>query len=347
MIESRQKPFNGILEAIGQTPLVRLRRHIDLEAGRLYAKLESLNPGGSAKDRPAAEIIAAAQSEGLVGPHTTVIESTSGNMGIGLAQACRYHRLRLICVVDSRIQPQNLAMLRALGAEVEIVDQPIAGDLLRARLARVCRLLETVPDSFWPNQYANLANPRSHQLGTMREIDEALDGDFDYVFVATSSTGTIRGCQDYLRLHRRRAKLVAVDAVGSVLFDGTAGTRLLPGLGAGRVPALARGRTYDAVCRVSDLDCVVECRRLAEREAILVGGSGGGVLAAIRSMQAQLAGKICVAILHDSGTRYLDTVFSDRWVAEHFKLSADQLAELTRIDCLHSGGVSQPCLRPV
>lgn len=336
---------DGILHAIGRTPLVRLRRHLDLGRGRLYAKLESFNPGGSAKDRPAAEMVARALAEGTINSASTIIESSSGNMGVGLAQACRYHGLRLICVVDCRIQPQNLAILQALGAEVDIVTRPVAGDLLRARLARVCQLLESIPNSFWPNQYANAANPQAHDRGTVREIDEALDGDFDYLFVATSSTGTIRGCQDYLHRHGRRAKLVAVDAVGSVLFDGAAGKRLLPGLGAGRLPALARGHTYDKVCRVRDLECVVECRRLADREAMLVGGSSGGVLAAMRQMRDHVQNNVCVAILHDSGTRYLDTVFSDQWVAEHFNLTAQQMAELVHSDYPCTGGVSAACPR--
>lgn len=325
--------FNqGILSAVGQTPLVELARHIDLAGGRLHAKLEAFNPGGSAKDRPARLMIEAAMAAGLVQPGTTIIESTSGNMGIGLAQTCRYYDLPLICVVDPRTQPQNLAILRAYGAQVDVVTTPIRGDYLRARLARVCHLLETTPNSFWPNQYANPENPRAHCTGTIAEIDEQLQGAYDYVFVAVSSTGTLQGCQEFLRSRGRHAELVAVDAVGSVLFGGSPGRRLIPGLGAGRVPPLARVGVHAEVRRVSDIDCVVECRRLAHREAILAGGSGGGVLSAIRSMRQQLAGKTVVAVLHDSGTRYLDTIFDDTWVEANLGLSAEELASLVHSD---------------
>ncbi|MCO6046381.1 2,3-diaminopropionate biosynthesis protein SbnA [Aeoliella sp. ICT_H6.2] len=322
----------GILSTIGRTPLVELTRYCPLSGGHLYAKLEAFNPGGSAKDRPARSMLEAAMAAGLVTKGTTIIESTSGNMGIGLAQVCRYHKLPLICVVDPRTQSQNLAMLRAYGAQVDVVTTPIRGDFLHARLARVCYLLETTPNSFWPNQYANPANPRAHCTGTISEIDDQLQGAYDYVFVAVSSTGTLQGCQELLKSRGRRAKLIAVDAFGSVLFGGSAGRRLIPGLGAGRIPPLARESRNTEVRRVSDLDCVIECRRLAHREAILAGGSGGGVLSAIRSMWNQLDGKTVVAVLHDSGTRYLNTIFDDAWVEANLGVSAGELASLVHSD---------------
>ncbi|MEW4563178.1 2,3-diaminopropionate biosynthesis protein SbnA [Bremerella sp. JC770] len=334
---------SSILSAIGSTPLVELKRHINLAGGRLYAKLEGFNPGGSAKDRPARAIIESAMAAGLIAPGTTIIESTSGNMGIGLAQVCRYYDLPLICVVDPRIQPQNMAILKAYGAQVDMVSQPLRGDYLRARLARVCHLLATTPNSFWPNQYANPENPRAHRTGTIDEIDQQLQGDYDYVFVAVSSTGTLQGCQQFLQSHGRRAQLVAVDAVGSVLFGGSPGRRLIPGLGAGQVPPLARDGVQADVLRVSDAQCVVECRRLAHREAILVGGSAGGVLSAIRARSNQLTGKTVVAILHDSGTRYLDTVFNDEWVETNLGLSAEELASLIHADELVSMEARQMC----
>jgi len=319
---------DGILEAIGNTPLIQLNRYLDRPDVTLYAKLESQNPGGSAKDRPARQMLLEAIRSGQVNQETTVIESSSGNMGIGLAQACRYHGLRFICVVDPRAQAQNLAIIRALGGEIEQVTSPVDGDFLAARLARVDQLLRQHPNSFWPNQYANHENPKAHQLGTVREIDEALGGQLDYLFVATSSTGTIQGCRDYLRANGRKTEVVAVDAVGSVLFGGLAGPRVIPGLGAGREPALARDQTFASVRRVTDFDCVVGCRRAAAREAMLVGGSAGGVLEAIRISQNQLASRTCVAILHDSGSRYLDTVFNDQWVQQEIGVSAEELERL-------------------
>ena len=166
---------------------------------------------------------------------TTVVESSSGNMGIGLAQGCRYLGLRLIAVVDARAHSSSVRTMRALGADVRVVTQPDpeTGDLLVARLDAVRRLLAEIPNSFWPDQYANESNPAAHATGTMREIDEALAGDLDYLFVATSTTGTLRGCGDYLREHGRATRLVAVDSTGSALFGGARGRRVVPGFGAG------------------------------------------------------------------------------------------------------------------
>jgi len=321
-IPERQQAWSGgILDCIGRTPLVRLSRFLDESSLELFVKLESANPGGSAKDRPAAHMLTDALQQGVIDDRTTVIESSSGNMGIGLAQACRYHGLRFLCVVDPHAQAQNVAIIRALGGEVITVTEPIDGSFLSARITRVNELLEKTPNSFWPNQYANRCNPAAHELTTIREIDEATGGEFDYLFVATSSTGTAQGCRDYLRKRGRSTKVVVVDAYGSVLFGGTPGKRLVPGLGAGRLPELAEGQAFDEVLRVSDLDCVVGCRRAAEREAVLVGGSAGGVLEAVRSLQHELMGTRVVAILHDSGTRYLDTVFNDEWVTSSLGIS--------------------------
>lgn len=327
---------DGILEAIGSTPVVRLRRYLDAPDVTLFAKIESANPGGSAKDRPARQMIESAIARGDVSHRTTVIESSSGNMGIGLAQACRYHGLRFICVVDPHAQPQNIAIMKALGAEIDIVRQPLDGDFLSARLNRVRRLLRSHSRAFWPNQYANEQNPLAHQLGTMREVYETLGHDFDYVYVATSSTGTARGCRECLHRIGHHARVVAVDAVGSVLFGGSSGLRKIPGLGAGRVPALATNQRFDEMQRVSDIDCVVGCRRLAQREAILVGGSGGGVLEAIRSQAPHLAGKTCVAILHDSGTRYLDTIYTDSWVENTLGISPSEIRR--RVESIATAG---------
>lgn len=319
---------DGILDTIGNTPLVRLRRYLDSSHIDLYAKLEMANPGGSAKDRPATRMLAEALERGLVGPETLVVESSSGNTAIGLAQFCNFHGLRFRCIVDPRTQTQNVAILAAYGAEVDCVREPdaVTGDFLTARLERVQQTLAAHPDSFWPNQYANPDNPLSHQQGTIREIVEALDGRLDLLFVATSSTGTAQGCRRYLQEQGLATGVVAVDARGSVLFGGQRGERRIPGLGAGKVPPLARSATFDHVQRVSDLECVIGCRRLARRESILAGGSSGGVLEAVRRMAPELSeGTVCVAILADRGTRYLDTVYNDQWVDEALGCSPETL----------------------
>ncbi|TWT67397.1 2,3-diaminopropionate biosynthesis protein SbnA [Allorhodopirellula solitaria] len=331
---------DGVLQSIGRTPLIRLSRFLDDDSIELLVKLESANPGGSAKDRPAKQMLEAALKRGDIHGGSTIIESSSGNMGIGLAQVCRYHGLKFVCVVDPRAQPQNLAIIAALGGQIELVDEPIQGDFLAARINRVRQLLACTPESYWPNQYANLDNPRAHFQGTIREIDDALDGDFDVLFVATSSTGTAQGCRDYLRSRGRDVEVVAVDSVGSVLFGGVAGPRMIPGLGAGKEPDLAAGQSFDSVARVTDLECVVGCRRAAEREAILVGGSAGGVLMTVSQRRNVLSGKRCVAVLHDSGKRYLDTIFNDDWVDSVLGCSQTHLAELVQ------RGFEQPLVEP-
>ncbi len=323
---------DGVLNAIGNTPLIRLHRYLDNPAVELYAKLEAANPGGSAKDRPAKAMLEHALACGEIGPQTTVIESSSGNMGIGLAQACRYYNLRFICVVDPNAQPQNLLMMKALGAEIETVTEPLDGGYLAARIARVTQLLKETPGGYWPNQYANRQNPLAHQQATIQEVVEALGGELDYLFVATSSTGTAQGCRDYLRQQQIPARVVAVDAYGSVLFGGKPGRRRIPGLGAGREPLLARGQRFDRVERVADIDCVTGCRRAALREALLVGGSAGGVLEVVRSMQDSLTGARCAAILHDSGARYMDTVFNDQWVQQKLGVTPQELARRVQAD---------------
>lgn len=325
----RGATFSSILGAIGNTPLVRLERFLDDQLIELYAKLEFANPGGSAKDRPARAMLEEALAAGRIGPDTLIVESSSGNMGIAIAQFCRVHGLRFRCVVDPRAQAQNLRILAALGTEIEVIEEPDpeSGDFLSARLQRVTQILHEEDDAYWPNQYANAANPRSHAQGTMREIDLALDGKVDYLFVAVSSTGTAGGCADYLSARRRSTRVIAVDAYGSVLFGGRRGPRKIPGLGAGVVPPLAALREFSQVQHVSDLDCVVGARRLAQREGILAGGSAGGVLEAVRRLAPLLPrNSRCVAILADGGTRYLDTIYDDAWVDEQLQCEPERLA---------------------
>lgn len=309
--------MQGILSAVGNTPLVRLHKLLPEASFRLYAKLEALNPGGSIKDRPAAAILEEGLRSGTVTPETVVIESSSGNMGVGLAQACRYHGLRFICVVDPKAAEQNLKVLRAYGAQIEYVAEPdpATGEFLQARLERVQLLLRTIDHAFWPNQYANPVNPRAHYETTMRELAGALPEGVDRLFIGTSTCGTLRGCCDYVSEHRLATSIVAVDAVGSLIFSDLPAKRLLPGLGASLRPPLRDPALIDECVHVSDLDCIVSCRRLAQREAILA----GGVLSAVERLKDRIpAGATCVAILPDRGERYLDTIFSDAWVREHF-----------------------------
>jgi 2,3-diaminopropionate biosynthesis protein SbnA len=310
----------GVLSAIGDTPLVRLRRVFKDISFKLFAKLESLNPGGSIKDRSALYIIKHGIETGTIKQGTVVVESSSGNMGIGLAQACSYFGLQFICVIDSKTTQQNIDVLKAYGAQTNLVTDPdpVTGEFLPSRIKRVQELLGSIKHSFWPNQYANIYSSVA-QYETMREIAMALDDEVDYLFCATSTCGTISGCAEYVRDHELRTKIFAVDAIGSVIFGGNSAKRLIPGHGAALVPPLFRPDLADHCVYVSDLDCVVGCRRLVSQEVILAGGSSGGVLMAIDQSKAELpSGSNCVAIFPDRGERYLNTVYSDAWVNKQF-----------------------------
>jgi N-(2-amino-2-carboxyethyl)-L-glutamate synthase len=311
---------SGILSLVGHTPIVELNQFSKNSHFRLFAKLEAFNPGGSIKDRPALKIIETALGRGDIAPGGTIIESSSGNLGIGLAQACRYYGMQLVCVVDTKTTAQNISILKAYGAEINLVSNPdpATGEFLQARINRVQSLLQSIPNSFWPDQYSNIQNAIAHEQ-TMHEIATELDDKVDYLFCSTSTCGTIRGCATYARNHKLQTKVLAVDAIGSVLFSDKPAKRLIPGHGAAVVPKLLKRDLIDGVIHVSDLECVVGCRRLVREEAILAGGSSGAVIMAIERMRDIIAaGATCVAIFPDRGERYLDTIYSDEWVEQHF-----------------------------
>ncbi|TNH30916.1 2,3-diaminopropionate biosynthesis protein SbnA [Micromonospora orduensis] len=311
----------GILSTVGNTPLVQLVRLFPEFPSRLFVKLERFNPGGSIKDRTALSMLRAKVESGeLVPGRSVVVESSSGNLAIGLAQVCAYYAIRFICVVDPKTTRQNLAILTAYRAEIEMVEHPdpVTGEYLPARQRRVRELCEQVPHAYRPDQYANPLNAAA-QRQTMAEIVAALDGRIDYLFCSTGTCGTLVGCAGYLREHGLSTQVVAVDAVGSAIFGDEPGTRLIPGHGASVVPPLAADATPDEIMHVSDLDCVVGCRLLLHREAILAGGSSGATVAALSRRMADIpAGATAVLILPDNGDRYLDTIYSDQWVSRHF-----------------------------
>jgi cysteine synthase A len=310
----------GILAAIGNTPLIRLDKIFPEKHLRLYAKLEGFNPGGSIKDRPAFNIIKRGMRTGEINSDTTIIESSSGNMGIGLAQICSYLGLRFICVVDAKTTKQNIRLLETYGAEVDIISVPdlMTQEYLPARIQRVRDLQGIIKNSFSPNQYANRGNSEAHHQ-TMREIVTALNGEIDYLFCSTSTCGTMRGCAEYIRRENLPTKVYAVDAIGSAIFGSRKAKRLIPGHGAAVIPKLFDDDLADRVIHVSDLDCVIGCRRLVGEEAILAGGSSGAVLMAVEQVLDELPdGATCAMIFPDRGERYLDTIYSDDWVSKHF-----------------------------
>jgi N-(2-amino-2-carboxyethyl)-L-glutamate synthase len=319
----------GVAAVIGKTPLVRLSKVLDAPFN-LYGKLEGLNPGGSVKDRPALEILRDGIASGTIDERTVIIEATSGNMGVALAQMCKYLGLRFICVTDAKVTPQNLRILRAYGAEVEIITEPdrATRELLQARINRAKQIAESIKNSFWVNQYANISNAEAHYR-TMEEIVSCLNGQVDFLFCAGSSCGTLKGCAEYARkIKADKIKIWAVDAVGSVIFGGPSGKRLIPGHGSGIRPALYDETLANRCVRVSDRDSVLGCRLLLEREGLLLGGSSGAALMGVLHSKDEIPpGSNCVAIFPDRGERYLDSIFDDTWVETHWPGVLKELQE--------------------
>lgn len=308
----------GILSSIGNTPLIRLNDLFPTYNFQLYAKLECLNPSGSAKDRSAFAIMKNALECGQIDSNTTVIESSSGNFGIALAQICAQWKLPFICVVDPKTTQKNINILEAYGAKIDFVTEPdvVTGEYLKARLDRVNYLMSTVEHSFRPDQYSNLFNPIGHSSAA-KEIYNSLEGRIDYVFCAVSTCGTIRGYREYFAKMIPKAKIIAVDAEGSIIFGGERKKRLIPGHGAGVVPGLFYPGIADDCVRVSDKECVQGCRKLMKTEGIMGGGSTGAVVTAIEKYADSIVpGSDCVMIVYDRGDRYTDTIYNDAWLRD-------------------------------
>ncbi len=312
---------DGILTAIGNTPLIRLQRCSNNSDIKLFAKLEMLNPSGSIKDRPAINMLRAALESGEINLNTTIIDSSSGNLGIGIAQTCAYLGLKFICVTDALSTEVSRRTMQAYGAKIELIEKHECddkGSLLATRIKRVQQLLDSTPNSFNCNQYNNLNSPRAYYQ-VMQEILQKLDYQPDYIFCAVSTCGTLLGCAEYIKQHNLDTKIIAVDAKGSVIFGKPTEERLIPGHGASIIPPFFQSNLASEHVLVSDLDCIVACRKLAQREGIFSGGSSGGVMAAILKMQDKIpTNSTCVAIFSDQGGRYIDTIYNDDWVKKHF-----------------------------
>ncbi len=307
---------DSITNCVGRTPIVALRRLFAPQRQTVLAKLELLNPAGSVKDRPARFIVEQGLREGTIGPGVHLVESTSGNLGIALAMVARVHGLAFTCVVDPNITPANLKILERLGAHIDmVVDLDEQGGYLASRIRRVHELLAAIPGSLWVNQYANARNWQSHYYGTAAEILADLDGPIDCLVAGVSTTGTLLGVSRRLRTAFPHLRVVAVDAVGSVIFGGCPGPRRVPGIGASRVPELCIPGEIDQVVHVSDREAVQGCRQLIAAEGILAGGSSGAVVTAIAKLLPDLPDHSRVLTLFpDRGERYLDLVYDDEWV---------------------------------
>jgi cysteine synthase A len=309
--------YNSVVDCIGHTPIVTLQNLFPHPMPLVMAKLEFLNPGGSVKDRVARFIISRGLQTGVINQDTHLLESSSGNLGIALAMVARLHKLAFTCVVDPKIAHSNLKLLHLFGAQVEMVsERDDQGSYLKTRIKRVHELLERIPRSYWINQYANDLNWQTHFMETGEEILEALETQIDCLVVAVSTTGTMLGLARRLRQAYPHLRVIAVDAVGSVIFGGTPGIREIPGIGASRVPELLRCDEVNDVIFISDREAVQGCRELAQQEGIFAGGSSGFVIAALKKLLPTLPSETRIlTILPDRGERYLDSVYNEEWVA--------------------------------
>ncbi|WP_060576910.1 2,3-diaminopropionate biosynthesis protein SbnA [Pseudonocardia sp. EC080610-09] len=311
--------LDSVLDHIGRTPLVALSRLFPEHDVEVLAKMELLNPGGSMKDRSAQHIIGNGLADGSIRPGDRLVESSSGNFGVAIAMVARIHGLHFTCVVDPMASAANLAIMESLGADVERVTEPAeVGGYLGARLARVREIVNST-GAVWINQYANDRNWLAHYHGTGAELAEDLVCPPTVLVAPVSTTGSILGCARRLREHAPQMRVVAVDAVGSVIFSGDRpsppGTRELPGAGAGRVPELHSPEEIDDVVHIDDATAAEACRDLLLEEAIFAGGSTGSVVAAVRRILPSLPRPARVVCLFpDRGDRYLDRVYDDAWL---------------------------------
>jgi 2,3-diaminopropionate biosynthesis protein SbnA len=281
-------------------------------------KIEAFNAAGSIKLTTAAGLIEDAEQRGLK-PGGHVIESSSGNLGIALSSICAAKGYRFTCVTDPNTARTSVRMMRAFGAEVvTVAERDANGGYLGTRIRYITERLRAEEGLYWTNQYANPANPAVHYGHTARVLHESLHR-IDYLFVAAGTTGTLMGCADYFRANSPATVIVAVDAAGSITFGGTPRPRHIPGMGASRRPELCRTEMADMIVHVEETDTVLTCRAVARRYGILVGGSTGSVLAAVRSVRHRIrTGARVVAICTDLGDRYLDTIYDDAWVAHKY-----------------------------
>ncbi|MEE4419931.1 MULTISPECIES: 2,3-diaminopropionate biosynthesis protein SbnA [Streptomyces] len=284
----------------------------------LMLKCEGFNFAGSIKLKAARAMVDAAERRGRLRPGSTLVESSSGNLGVALSLLAAARGYRFLCVTDSRCTLGARQLMQALGSEVHVITTPDPVDgLLGARLAHVRELCAGNEDFLWLNQYANPDNGQAHYDSTGPEILKAFP-DLSVLFVGAGTTGTLMGCARYLRDHKPSVRVVAVDAEGSVTFGGPARTRMIPGLGTGVRPPLLDESLVDDVVLVAEPDTIRSCRRLARR-GFLFGGSTGTVVSGALAWLARHPlppGGRAVAIAPDLGERYLDTVYQEQWVLD-------------------------------
>ena len=301
--------FDTADRMIGNTPLLRLRKIEELSgsAARLYAKLEYLNPAGSAKDRVARQMLDEAERCGRVDSETVIIEPTSGNTGIGLASICAARGYRAIIVMPDSMSEERRMLMKAYGAKLVLTPGALG---MKGAIAEAERLAKSYPKSFIPSQFDNAANPEAHRLTTGPEIYSDLDGEVDVFVAGVGTGGTITGVGEYLKSRRPACKIVAVEPKDSpILSGGNAAPHGLQGIGAGFIPSILNTGIYDEVITVTKDEAYEQARKMGTECGILVGISSGAALcAAVKlSRRPELAGKNIVVLLADGGERYLSS----------------------------------------
>ena len=323
---------NSLLDLIGNTPLVRLNRALDLpvregappEAGPLVlAKVEYLNPGGSVKDRIAVRMIDAAEASGALKPGGTIVEPTSGNTGIGLAMVAQERGYRCIFVCPDKVSEDKRNVLKAYGAEVVVCPTAVAPEHPDSYYNVSDRLVRETPNAWKPDQYSNPNNPLSHYETTGPEIWRQTDGRITHFVCGMGTGGTISGTGRYLKEQNPAIQVIGADPAGSVYSGGTGRPYLVEGVGEDFWPTTYDPRVADRIIEVSDGDSFAMTRRLARQEALLVGGSSGMAVFAAAQLARELAGTpegdaaVIVVLVPDSGRGYLSKVFSDEWLAQY------------------------------
>ena len=308
------KIYTSADQLIGHTPLLELT-HIEAAEGlqaKILAKLEYFNPAGSVKDRIAKAMIDDAEAKGVLKPGSVIIEPTSGNTGIGLASVAVARGYRIIIVMPETMSVERRQLMKAYGAELVLTD---GAKGMKGAIAKADELAKEIPNAFVPGQFVNPANPAAHKATTGPEIWEDTDGKVDIFVAGVGTGGTVTGVGDYLKSQNPNVKVVAVEpATSPVLSKGVAGAHKIQGIGAGFVPDVLDTRIYDEVIPVANEDAFAAGKLVGHREGVLVGiSSGAAVWAAIElAKRPENKGKTIVALLPDTGDRYLSTpLFAD------------------------------------
>jgi cystathionine beta-synthase len=338
---------NNILEAIGHTPLVRLNRITKDLKPQIYVKAEFMNPGGSVKDRIGMTMIHDAEKRGLLRAGGTIIEGTSGNTGMGIALVAAVRGYKCVFTTTDKQSKEKVDLLKALGAEVIVCPTAVEPEDPRSYYSVAKKLAREIPNSYYPNQYANPMNPEAHYLTTGPEIWEDSEGKITHFVCGLGTGGTISGAGKYLKEKNPAVKIIGVDPYGSLYYDfvktGTtikAKTYVVEGIGEDFFPTTMNLKILDDIIQVNDEECFVVARRLAKLEGLFTGGSGGGCLSGALRLAKNLGpSDFLVVLLPDTGMRYLSKVYNDEWMRERgYVDAAVQITVAEVVKAKHAAG---------